>query len=67
MGPPQSQLSRQSPEDRLTYKTWLRRNVLFYSSVAALLVLAVFANHIASWSTDTAGDPIRTAANNPQR
>jgi hypothetical protein len=63
MGPSQRQLRLLSPEDRITYKKWLRRSLMFYSAALALLVLAVAANHIvASPSSDIACDAMHTAA-----
>lgn len=62
MGPLQSQLRFLSPEDRIIYKKWLRRSVIFYSTALLLLILAVAANHLfTSTSPDLAGD-IHTAA-----
>ena len=62
MGPSQSQLRFLSPEDRIVYRQWLRRSVMFYSTALVLLVLAVAANHIfAPTSSDRAGD-MQTAA-----
>ena len=62
MGPSQSQLRFFSAEDRVIYKKWLRRSVIFYSTALALLVLAVAANYIfTSTSSYLAGD-IHTAA-----
>jgi hypothetical protein len=63
MGPSQSQLRLLSPEDRVLYKKWLRRGLLFYSSIVALLVVAVFVNHIlTAASSDVAGDTMHTTA-----
>jgi hypothetical protein len=63
MGPSQRQLRLLSPQDRVIYKQWLRRSLMFYSTASALLVLAIVANHyIASPSSDVAGDTIHTAA-----
>lgn len=63
MGPSQSQLRLLSPEDRILYNKWLRRCLLLYSSVAALLVFAAFANHLfTSVSSEVAGEPMHTAA-----
>ena len=62
MGPSQSQLRFLSPEDRIIYKKWLRRSLMFYSTALALLVLAVAVNHLfTSTSPDLAGD-MQTAA-----
>ena len=62
MGPSQSQLRFLSPEDRIIYKKWLRRSVMFYSTALALLVLAVAVNHLfTSTASDLAGD-MHTAA-----
>lgn len=63
MGPSQSQLRLLSPEDRIVYKKWLRRSLLFYSSIMALLICAGYVNHIvAPAPSDVAGDPMHTAA-----
>lgn len=59
MGPSQSQLRLLSPEDRILYKKWFRRGLLLYSSLMAALVFAAVANHI---SSDTADEPMHTAA-----
>ena len=62
MGPSHSQLRLLSPEDRILYKKWLRRSLLFYSTALALLVVAVAANNLlTSTSPDLAGD-MHTAA-----
>jgi hypothetical protein len=61
MGPSHRQLQFLSPEDRIIYKKWLRRSLMFYSTALALLVLVVAANHIMSTSPDLAGD-MQTAA-----
>ena len=62
MGPSQSQLRFLSPEDRIIYKKWLRRSVMFYSTALVLLVLAVAVNHLfTSTSSGLAGD-MHTAA-----
>jgi len=62
MGPSQSQLRFLSPEDRIIYKKWLRRSLMFYSTALALLVLAVAVNHLStSTSPDLASD-MHTAA-----
>ena len=62
MGPSQSQLRFLSPEDRIIYKKWLRRSVVFYGTALVLLILTVAANHLfTSASPDLAGD-IHTAA-----
>jgi hypothetical protein len=63
MGPLQSQLGLLSPEDRVLYKRWFRRGLLVYGSVLALLIVAVFANHVFSpLPSDVAGDTMHTAA-----
>jgi hypothetical protein len=62
MGPSESQLKLLSPEDRIVYKQWLRRGLLFYASAMALLILAAFANHVFTEPSDVAGDTIQTAA-----
>lgn len=63
MGRSVSQLRLLSPEDRIIYKKWLRRSLMFYSTALALLVLAVVANHVLiSPSSDVAGDNMQTAA-----
>jgi hypothetical protein len=62
MGPSQGQLRYLSPEDRITYKKWLRRSLMFYSTVLALLVVAIAVNHIfVSMPSELAGD-MHTAA-----
>jgi hypothetical protein len=63
MGPSQSQLRLLSPEDRVLYRKWLRGCLLLYSSAAALLVFAAFANHLfTSMPSEVAGEPMHTAA-----
>ena len=63
MGPSQRQLKLLSPEDRIVYKQWLRRGLLFYGSMMALLILAAFVNQLfMATPLDVAGDPMRTAA-----
>ena len=63
MGPSQRQLKLLSPEDRIVYKTWLRRGLLFYGSLMALLIVAAFANQLFTASPlDVAGDTMHTAA-----
>jgi hypothetical protein len=62
MGPSQSQLKLLSREDRILYWRWMRRGLLFYSSIMALLVVAAFANNVfRSQPGDLAGD-MHTAA-----
>lgn len=61
MGPSQSQLKLLSPQDRVVYRQWLRRGLLFYSSAMALLILAAFASHVFA-PPDVAGDTMHTAA-----
>jgi hypothetical protein len=61
MGPSQSQLKLLSPEDRVVYRQWLRRGLMFYSSAMALLILAAFASHVVA-PPDVAGDTMHTAA-----
>jgi hypothetical protein len=62
MGPSQSQLRLLSPEDRVIYRKWLRRSLVFYSTALVLLVLAVAVNHIFTPTpSDLAGD-VHTAA-----
>jgi hypothetical protein len=61
MGPSQRQLRLLSPEDRIIYKTWLRRSLMLYSASLAILVLAVVANQVFTSSPDLAGD-VHTAA-----
>ena len=48
-----------SPEDRAIYRRWLRRRVIFYSTAAALLVLAMAANYVL---TPVETDTVHTAA-----
>jgi hypothetical protein len=63
MGPSQRQLRLLSPEDRIIYKEWLRRSLMFYGAALTLLVLAAVANHLfTSPSSDVAGDTMHTAA-----
>jgi hypothetical protein len=63
MSPSQHQLRLLSPEDRIVYKQWLRRGLLFYGSIMAFLVVAAFASHIfVPASSDVAGEPMQTAA-----
>jgi len=65
MGPSASQLRLLSPEDRIVYKKWLRRSLMFYGTALALLAFAAVANHIlAPPSSDVAGDgdSMQTAA-----
>jgi hypothetical protein len=62
MGPSQNQLRLLSPQDRALYKQWLRRTLLFYTSLVALLALAAFADHLFTAPPDSAGDPVQTAA-----
>ena len=59
MGPSVDQLRLLSPEDRITYRKWLRRSVAFYSTLVALLVMAIAANHI---FTSASPDTVQTAA-----
>ena len=62
MGPSSSQLRLLSPEDRVTYKKWLRRSMMFYGTVLVLLVIAIAASHVfTSGPTELAGD-VHTAA-----
>lgn len=61
MGPSQCQLRLLSAEDRIVYKQWLRRGLLFYSSAMALLILAAFISHVVT-PPDVAGDTMRTAS-----
>lgn len=63
MGPSQSQLSLLSPEDRILYKQWLRRGLLLYGSLMALLLVAALANTIFTAApSNVAGDTMHTAA-----
>ncbi len=63
MGPSHRQLRLLSPEDRIIYTQWLRRGLLFYGSVMALLIVAAFANHVfTAMPSDVAGDAMHTAA-----
>ena len=67
MGPSSGQLRLLSPEDRIIYRKWLRRCLMFYSTALALLVIAVAANHVfAPTSADLAAD-VRTAAMTAQK
>lgn len=63
MIPSQSQLKLLSPEDWIVYKQWLRRGLLFYGSMMALLIVAAFANQLfTATPLDVASDTMRTAA-----
>jgi len=63
MGPSQRQLRLLSPEDRITYKKWLRRSMVFYGAALTLLVLAAATTNLfTSPSSDVAGDAMHTAA-----
>lgn len=62
MDPSQNRIEFLSGEDRIVYRQWLRRTVVFYGSAVALLVFAVAANQMFSTPSDAAGEPIRTAA-----
>jgi hypothetical protein len=63
MGPSQSQLRLLSPEDRIVYKQWFRRGLLFYGSLMVLLLFAAFANRIFTAApSNVAGDTMHTAA-----
>lgn len=63
MGLSQNQLRLLSPEDRILYRKWLRRGLLFYSTLLAAIVIAAFASHIfAPGSSDVAGEAVHTAA-----
>ncbi len=45
MSPSQHQLRSLPPEDRLTYKKWLRRFLFFYGAIAVCLGVAAAANY----------------------
>lgn len=63
MDPSQNRVELLSDEDRLVYRQWLRRTIVFYSSVVAVLVVAAVANQmLTSAPSDIAGEPIQTAA-----
>jgi hypothetical protein len=59
MVPSLDQLPLLSREDRIIYRKWLRRSVIFYSTAVALLVVAIAANHI---FTSVSPDTVLTAA-----
>ena len=59
MVPSLDQLRLLSPEDRAIYRKWLRRSVIFYGTLTALLVVAIAANHI---FTSGLFDNVQTAA-----
>ena len=60
MDPTQSHIGSLSGDDRVVYRQWLRRTVLFYSSVIALLAFAAFANQMFSAPSGLAGDTVHT-------
>jgi hypothetical protein len=63
MVPSLSQLRLLSREDRIVYRQWLRRSMLFYGAVTALLLVAALANHvITATRSNVAGDTMHTAA-----
>lgn len=63
MGPSQRQLQFLSPEDRVIYRKWLRRSLVFYGTALALLTLAVAANYsTSSQSADGGDEAMHTAA-----
>lgn len=62
MGPSHRQLRLLSPDDRIIYKQWLRRGLLFYGSLMTLLILAALANNVLTGPSDVAGDTMHTAA-----
>jgi hypothetical protein len=63
MGPSDRQLRLLSPDDRIIYKQWLRRGLLFYGSLMTLLILAALANNVLTPApSDVAGDTMHTAA-----
>lgn len=63
MDPSQNQVELLSGDDRIVYRQWLRRTVLFYSSIVALLVFAAFANQMLTSSpSDVADETMQTAA-----
>ena len=66
MGPSQSQLKLLSPEDRRTYRKWLRAGLLFYGSLLGLLAFAIFVHLVVTpLSPDVAStdaDEMHTAA-----
>jgi hypothetical protein len=59
MSTSRSQFERLSPEDRIVYKQWLRRGLLFYGTLAALFIFAAFANQIYT------NGPDKVAGNTP--
>lgn len=62
MDPSQSRIESLSGDDRIVYRQWLRRIVVFYSSIIALMVFAAVANQMFSAPSDLAGDTLQTAA-----
>jgi len=61
----ENQLRYLSPEDRIVYMKWLRRGLLFYGTLMALLIFATFANH--SFMGEVASGKVHTAAITAQR
>jgi hypothetical protein len=59
MAPSANQLRHLSAEDRITYRKWLRRSVMFYSMLLALLAVGIAANHV---FTSGSPDTLQTAA-----
>jgi hypothetical protein len=63
MDPSQNRIELLSSEDRVVYRQWLRRTVLFYSSIVAVLVLVVVANQMfTSTPSDVADETMHTAS-----
>jgi hypothetical protein len=60
MPPSRRQLMALSPEERALYKRWLRRDLLFYGTIAIMLMMAI------TGSRDLAS-PDNLAANDPAR
>jgi len=66
MGHSESQLKYLSPEDRIVYMQWLRRGLLFYGTLMALLLFAAFANQ-SFWGMPGEVTEVHVAATTAQR
>lgn len=68
MDPLQNRIESLSGEDRIVYRQWLRRAIVFYTSIVALLLFAAFANQmLMSTPLDVAGETMQTAAIGTQK
>ena len=56
MSPSQHQLRSLPPEDRLAYKKWLRRFLLFYGAITVCLGVAAAANYQITGASRAAAD-----------